>query len=89
MDKKALLRSFLAEDAAENDITSQTLLENTYVTARIEAREGMILSGIEECVERLFVHQADASIIRSMAVLARSAVSFSTTTSFFPSAKVS
>ena len=51
MDKKALLRSFLAEDAAENDITSQTLLENTYVTARIEAREEMILSGIEECVE--------------------------------------
>ena len=49
MDKKALLRSFLAEDAAENDITSRTLLENTYVTARIEAREEMILSGIEEC----------------------------------------
>ena len=50
MDVKAVLRSFLHEDAAEKDITSQTLLENTYVTARIEAREEMILSGIEECI---------------------------------------
>ena len=50
MDVKAVLRSFLDEDAAEKDITSQTLLENTYVTARIEAREEMILSGIEECI---------------------------------------
>lgn len=51
MDRKALLRSFLAEDAADRDITSQALLENEYVTARIEAREDMVLSGIEECVE--------------------------------------
>ena len=50
MDVKAVLRSFLHEDAAEKDITSQTLLENTYVTAHIEAREEMILSGIEECI---------------------------------------
>lgn len=51
MNRKELLRSFLIEDAAEQDITSQTLLENTYVTARIEAREEMTLSGIEECIE--------------------------------------
>ena len=51
MDRKAVLRSFLEEDAAERDITSQTLLENKYVSARIEAREEMVLSGIEECIE--------------------------------------
>lgn len=45
------LQSFLDEDAAQNDITSKALLENSYATARIEAREEMVLSGIEECVE--------------------------------------
>lgn len=51
MERKELLKAFLAEDAVERDITSQALLENTYVSARIEAREEMTLSGIEECVE--------------------------------------
>ena len=51
MNRKELLQSFLDEDAADRDITTQTLLENSYVSARIEARDDMVLSGIEECVE--------------------------------------
>ncbi len=51
MDKKAVLQSFLDEDAASRDITSQALLPNTYTSARIEARETMVLSGIEEVVQ--------------------------------------
>ncbi|HJJ79014.1 MAG TPA: carboxylating.nicotinate-nucleotide diphosphorylase, partial [Methanocorpusculum sp.] len=51
MNRKELLQSFLDEDAADRDITTQTLLENSYVSARIEARDDMVLSGIEECIE--------------------------------------
>ncbi len=51
MDKKAVLQSFLDEDSASCDITSQALLPNTYTSARIEAREPMVLSGIEEVVQ--------------------------------------
>jgi nicotinate-nucleotide pyrophosphorylase (carboxylating) len=49
------LLSFLAEDVPAGDITTLTLLPDRIVSARIEAREEMILAGIEECVW-LFEH---------------------------------
>ena len=44
------LLSFVAEDVSSGDITTLALLENTIVSARIEAREDMVVSGVEECV---------------------------------------
>jgi nicotinate-nucleotide pyrophosphorylase (carboxylating) len=44
------LLSFLAEDVPAGDITTLTLLPDKIVSARIEAREEMILAGVEECV---------------------------------------
>ncbi len=44
------LLSFVAEDVSSGDITTLALLENSIVSARIEAREEMVVSGVEECV---------------------------------------
>ncbi|MDO5845991.1 MAG: carboxylating nicotinate-nucleotide diphosphorylase [Methanocorpusculum sp.] len=50
MDSHELLLSFLAEDAVSDDITTKALLENKTACARIEAREDMVVSGIDECI---------------------------------------
>ncbi len=50
MDITSVLSSFLREDAADNDITTRALFENRQASARIEAREDIIISGVEECV---------------------------------------
>jgi nicotinate-nucleotide pyrophosphorylase (carboxylating) len=44
------LLSFVAEDVSSGDITTLALLKNNVVSARIEAREDMVVSGVEECV---------------------------------------
>lgn len=43
------LLSFVAEDVSAGDITTLALLEDTVVSAHIEAREEMVVSGVEEC----------------------------------------
>ncbi|MDR0981007.1 MAG: carboxylating nicotinate-nucleotide diphosphorylase [Methanocalculaceae archaeon] len=49
------LLSFFAEDVPAGDITTLALIPDKVVSARIEAREEMILAGVEECVW-LFEH---------------------------------
>ncbi len=49
------LLSFFAEDVPFGDITTLALVEDRVVAARIEARQGMTLAGVEECVW-LFEH---------------------------------
>ena len=49
------LLSFFAEDVPAGDITTLALLSDRIVSARIEAREAMVLAGVEECVW-LFEH---------------------------------
>jgi len=44
------LLSFFAEDVPAGDITTLALIPDKFVSARIEAREEMILAGVEECV---------------------------------------
>ena len=43
------LLSFVAEDVSAGDITTLALLEDKVVSAHIEAREEMVVSGAEEC----------------------------------------
>ena len=53
------LLSFFAEDVPAGDITTLALVPDSTVSARIEAREDMVLAGVEECVwlfERGFYH---------------------------------
>ncbi|MDR0438845.1 MAG: carboxylating nicotinate-nucleotide diphosphorylase [Methanocalculaceae archaeon] len=49
------LLSFFWEDVPAGDITTLTLIPDEIVSARVEAREEMILAGVEECVW-LFEH---------------------------------
>ncbi|HJK09961.1 MAG TPA: carboxylating nicotinate-nucleotide diphosphorylase [Methanocorpusculum sp.] len=49
------LLSFFAEDVPAGDITTLALVPDSTVSARIEAREDMVLAGVEECVW-LFEH---------------------------------
>jgi nicotinate-nucleotide pyrophosphorylase (carboxylating) len=49
------LLSFFTEDVPAGDITTLTLIPDRIVSARIDAREEMILAGIEECTW-LFEH---------------------------------
>ncbi|HJJ97448.1 MAG TPA: carboxylating.nicotinate-nucleotide diphosphorylase, partial [Methanocorpusculum sp.] len=49
------LLSFFAEDVPAGDITTLALIPDKVVSARIEAREEMVLAGVEECVW-LFEH---------------------------------
>ncbi|MCZ0861504.1 MAG: carboxylating nicotinate-nucleotide diphosphorylase [Methanocorpusculum sp.] len=49
------LLSFFAEDVPAGDITTVALIPDKVVSARIEAREEMILAGVEECIW-LFEH---------------------------------
>lgn len=44
------LLSFYEEDAGNGDITTEALLKDKIVRARIEARENLVLAGVEECV---------------------------------------
>ncbi|MCK9335415.1 MAG: carboxylating nicotinate-nucleotide diphosphorylase [Candidatus Cloacimonetes bacterium] len=44
------LLAFVAEDVSAGDITTLALLEDKVVSAHIEAREDMVVSGVEECV---------------------------------------
>ena len=43
------LLAFVAEDVSAGDITTLALLEDKVVSAHIEAREDMVVSGVEEC----------------------------------------
>ncbi len=43
------LLAFVAEDVSAGDITTLALLEDKVISARIEAREEMVVSGAEEC----------------------------------------
>ncbi|HJJ51452.1 MAG TPA: carboxylating nicotinate-nucleotide diphosphorylase [Methanocorpusculum sp.] len=65
------LLAFVAEDVSAGDITTLALLEDKVVSARIEAREEMVVSGVEECAwlfknAGVFVEilSADGSIAR-------------------------
>ena len=49
------LLSFFAEDVPAGDITTLALVPDSTVSAQIEAREDMVLAGVEECVW-LFEH---------------------------------
>ncbi|MCZ9312218.1 MAG: carboxylating nicotinate-nucleotide diphosphorylase [Methanocorpusculum sp.] len=49
------LLSFFAEDVPAGDITTVALIPDKVVSARIEAREEMVLAGVEECIW-LFEH---------------------------------
>ncbi|MDO5843632.1 MAG: carboxylating nicotinate-nucleotide diphosphorylase [Methanocorpusculum sp.] len=44
------LLSFYKEDAGNGDITTEALIDDKIVSARIEAREDLVLAGVEECV---------------------------------------
>ena len=49
------LLSFFAEDVPACDITTLAMLSDRIVSARIEAREALVIAGVEEC-EWLFEH---------------------------------
>ncbi|HJJ89553.1 MAG TPA: carboxylating nicotinate-nucleotide diphosphorylase [Methanocorpusculum sp.] len=56
------LLSFFEEDVSTGDITTLALIPNQVVSARIEAREEMVVAGVEECVW-LFEHVGVSVIV--------------------------